>query len=103
MLESITSSGPEVGVHTLIWAETPDLLNTRLGHQVVSEFGIRVVMGIDAESSLAIIDTPAAADLADNQAMLYDEVSGRLTRFRPYALADPEWLAGLSRAAAGSS
>lgn len=101
MLEVITSSGPEVGVHTLIWAETPDLVSNKLGHQIMSQFGMRAVMRIDAASSSSIIDTPAAEGLADNQALLYDETIGRLTRFHPYSLPDPEWVAGLSRAAAG--
>lgn len=102
MLESITHSGPGLGVHTLVWSETPDAPLHRLGSRVVNEFGVRIVMGIDADSSNALIDSPAAAELADNQALLYDEGNGRLTRFRPYAMADPEWAAGLSSAAAGA-
>ena len=91
MLEAIVRDGPEVGVHTLVWSETVDLLDRRLGLAAVREFGLRVATMLGDAESEALLDTPAAAHLRPGQAVLYDEDRGRVQTFRPYRLPAPGW------------
>ena len=45
-----------------------------------------------------LIDSNYAATLHPNQALLYDEEAGRLTKFRPYVLPGVELIASLAAA-----
>jgi hypothetical protein len=91
-LEQIVRDGPSVGVHTILGSRTREALEERLSREVVRRFAIRVVGQTDAASSAALIDTPMAAQLRSTQALLYDEATSRLERFRPYGLTEPSWL-----------
>jgi hypothetical protein len=91
-LEQIVRDGPTVGVHTILGSRTRESLEERLSRDVVRRFAIRVVGQTDPASSAALVDTPIAAELRATQALLYDEVTSRLERFRPYGLTEPAWL-----------
>ncbi|MCX7620246.1 MAG: FtsK/SpoIIIE domain-containing protein [Acidimicrobiales bacterium] len=97
LLETIVHDGPEVGVHTLAWCETLPSLNRRLTKAASREFALRVAGPMNAEDSSAFIESEAAANLRQNQAVLYDEDWGRLVTFRPFAIPSPEWLANLTK------
>src|SRR5262249_50752247 len=90
-LAALLRDGPEVGVHTLLWCESVDLLHRRLGPDALREFGVRIGAAMDDDPSITLLDTPEAATLKPHQALLYDESQGRLARFRPYALPAPGW------------
>ena len=91
VLAAILRDGPEVGVHTLVWCETVELLHRRLGADALREFGVRVGSAMNDEMSITLLDTNDATRLKPHQALLYDESRGRLVKFRPYALPAPGW------------
>ena len=91
VLAAILRDGPEVGIHTLVWCESVDLLHRRLGSDALREFGVRVGASMDDDASITLLDTPDAARLKPHQALLYDEGRGRLVKFRPYGLPAPGW------------
>jgi DNA segregation ATPase FtsK/SpoIIIE, S-DNA-T family len=91
VLAAIMRDGPEVGVHTLVWCESVELLHRRLGPEALREFGVRVAAVMEDEMSVTLLDTPDATRLKPHQALLYDESRGRLVKFRPYGLPAPGW------------
>ena len=91
VLAAILRDGPEVGIHTLVWCESVDMLHRRLGADALREFGVRVGATMDDDSSITLLDTPDALGLKPHQALLYDESRGRLVKFRPYELPAPGW------------
>ncbi len=60
MLAAILRDGPEVGIHTLVWCESVDVLHRRLGADALREFGVRVGATMDDDSSITLLDTPDA-------------------------------------------
>jgi len=84
--------GPPVGVHTLLWADTPAALERTLDRQTLGEFDNRVLFQMSAADSSNLIDSPAANRLGFYRALLFSEEQGWIERFRPYALLDPDWL-----------
>ena len=91
VLAAILRDGPEVGIHTLVWCETVELLHRRLGRDALREFGVRVGSAMTDDMSVSLLDTPDATRLKPHQALLYDESRGRLVKFRPYGLPAPGW------------
>jgi S-DNA-T family DNA segregation ATPase FtsK/SpoIIIE len=91
VLAAILRDGPEVGIHTLVWCESVEMLHRRLGEEGLREFGIRVGATMDDDASVTLLDTPDAVKLKQHQALLYDECRGRLVKFRPYELPAPGW------------
>jgi hypothetical protein len=91
VLETIMRDGPEVGVHTLVWCDTVELLHRRLGAGALREFGIRIGTAMTEEDSLTLLDSPYASTLRPHHALLYDEDRGRLVKLRPYALPPDDW------------
>ncbi|MGZ4717447.1 MAG: hypothetical protein ACXWCB_12225 [Acidimicrobiales bacterium] len=91
VLAAILRDGPEVGIHTLVWCDSVDVLHRRLGADALREFGVRVGAAMDEDASITLLDTPDASRLKSHQALLYDESRGRLVKFRPYGLPGPGW------------
>ena len=56
------------------------------------EFGLRVLFQMSPTDSSTLMDTPAAAKLGRNRALLLTEESDRPEKFRPYGLPSDEWL-----------
>ena len=97
-LERIVQEGPEVGVHAVMWSKGLSSLSHQVGRGTVRAFALRVAMQMTAEDSSMLIDSNYAATLHPNQALLYDEEAGRLTKFRPYVLPGVELIASLAAA-----
>lgn len=103
VLAAVLRDGPDVGVHVVAWSSGVEALDRRLGAAAQREFALRVATRLDTESSEALLDSSAASDLRDNQAVLHDEDWGRVVRFRPFVPPPVSWLRGLAAAAAGVS
>lgn len=100
-LEAIVREGPEVGVHTLAWCDQLESLQRRFSRATTREFAIRVAMRMKADASTALIGTTYASLLRETQALLFDEESNRLTKFRPYQMPSAQFIEGLAAAAVG--
>lgn len=92
-LGTILRDGPEVGVHTIAWADTPASLQSVVDRRLLGEFGMRVALPMSEKDSKEWIDSTAAARLRAYRALLSDEEQpGGLQTFRPYDVPDPSWI-----------
>jgi hypothetical protein len=93
--------GPALGLHTIVWADTPANIDRTLDRNAMREFDYRVLFQMSANDSSNLIDSPAANKLGANRALVYSEEQGTMEKFRPYAVADGEWLGRVKGSLAG--
>ncbi len=91
-LLEILRDGPEVGIHTVIWAETIAGLARRLPAQGIRECGWRVAAKLSSDDSRAFIDSDAAASLRDHQVVVTNDDLGFSRRCTAYGQPNTEWL-----------
>jgi hypothetical protein len=91
-LAAILRDGPTVGVHVLLWADTPTNLSRAVDRSGMREFGLRVLFQMGVNDSSALIDSPAAARLGRNRALYVTEETSQPEKFRPYGLPSVQWL-----------
>jgi hypothetical protein len=84
--------GPAMGIHILVWADTPVAVERTLERAALREFDNRILFQMSANDSSNLIDSPAANKLGLNRALAYSEEQGVLEKFRPYALPTAQWL-----------
>jgi hypothetical protein len=92
-LAAIARDGPTVGVHVILWADTPTNLNRVIDRSGMREFGLRVLFQMGVNDSSALIDSPAASRLGRNRALYVTEETSQPEKFRPYGLPTQAWLA----------
>lgn len=90
-LLTVLRDGPEVGVHTLLWCETLEQLEARLGEGASRHFGLRAATVLAQADSLALLDSAYGASLRPHHALLADEDRSRLVKFRPYLMPPAGW------------
>ncbi|HWB19214.1 MAG TPA: FtsK/SpoIIIE domain-containing protein, partial [Phycisphaerales bacterium] len=90
--------GPPLGIHTLVWCDTPSNLTRALERQALRDFEQRVLFQMSAADSSNLIDSPAAARLGMHRAFFFSEEHGVLEKFRPYAFPTVEFLESLRAA-----
>lgn len=88
----ILKEGPAVGIHTVIWSDTFNNAGRWMTSQTMRELELRVAFQMSATDSSNFIDTPVAARLGQNRALLYLVETGTLEKFRPYGLPSDELL-----------
>ena len=84
--------GPPMGVHVLVWADTPVAVDRTLERTALREFDNRILFQMSANDSSNLIDSPAANKLGFHRALAFSEEQGVIEKFRPYALPPAEWL-----------
>ncbi|HEX4123260.1 MAG TPA: FtsK/SpoIIIE domain-containing protein [Tepidisphaeraceae bacterium] len=84
--------GPNEGIHTIAWADTPSSIDRTLDRTSLREFDNRVLFQMSAADSSNLIDSPMANKLGMNRALIYSEEQGLMEKFRPYALPPKQWL-----------
>ena len=89
-LAHVLREGPGVGVWTLAWCDTLTNLERAVERATVREFGLRALMQMGASDSAALVDSSAASNLGANRALLADDESGTVVKFRPIDLPDPD-------------
>ncbi len=82
----VLREGPNVGVHTVVWADTVATINRTLERSALKEFDQRVLFQMSASDSSALIDAATAGLIGANRALFYAEELGTIEKFRPYAL-----------------
>ncbi len=88
----LLTKGPEVGIHTLMWADTYSNVERWLSRQSLKEFELKILFQMNAGDSSNLIDSPAASRLGVHRALLYREETGTVVKFRPYGPPKPAWL-----------
>jgi DNA segregation ATPase FtsK/SpoIIIE-like protein len=84
--------GPALGLHFLVWCDTPASVERTLDRAALREFDHRVLFQMSANDSSNLIDSPAANKLGFHRALAFSEEQGTLEKFRPYALPNRAWL-----------
>jgi hypothetical protein len=97
LLATIVRDGPAVGIHVILWADSLANLQRAFDRQALREFGARVLFQMSSADSSQLMDGPDASRLGPHRAILHQEDLGRLEKFRPYAVPDPQWLAHLAQ------
>jgi hypothetical protein len=97
VLEGILRDGPEVGASSILCADSAVTLAQRITRATLRCCGLRVALQQPADESSLVVESTSASTLGANQALLYDEAAGRLTKFRPYALPTVDAMVRLAR------
>lgn len=92
-LAEILREGPALGIHVIAWFDTLNNVQRVLDRTALREFEMRVLFQMSANDSSALIDSPLANRLGAHRALFSSEEQGKLEKFRPYGVADGEWLA----------
>lgn len=92
LLGNILRDGPQVGVHTLVWADTFNTVNRWFDRSTLREFDLRALLQMSANDSSNLMDSPAASRLGQNRGLLYSEEQGTSEKFRPYGPPSEAWL-----------
>lgn len=85
---AVLRDGPAACIWTMAWCDTLASLERTLDRSVVREFGIRAVTQMGASDSAGLLDSSIASTLGANRAILVDEDSGVMQKFRPMDLPD---------------
>ena len=91
-LEKIVRNGPEFGVHTIIWGDSPTTVDRRLSAATAREFGWRITGRLNERDSLQI-DVEASA-LRSNHLACANVDEGRQWIVRGYAPPGTAWMNG---------
>ncbi|RYX83575.1 DNA translocase FtsK [bacterium] len=92
-LAQIVRDGPEVGVHTLAWADTVASLERVVSRRELVEWQYRVVFPMGASESNTLLDSSVAAKLQHPFAFFYDEDrASQLEKFNPYGVPNSDWI-----------
>jgi ABC-type multidrug transport system fused ATPase/permease subunit len=92
----LLSEGPSLGIHSIVWADTPISIERTLDRGSLRQFDYRVLFQMSAADSSNLIDSPLANKLGAHRALLYSEENGTFEKFRPYQLPDPQWIEKLA-------
>ena len=90
-LHELICEGPAWGFHVVTSLDSYNSVNRCLGRKAAGEFEKKVLFQMSATDSASLIDTGAAADLGLNRAIFYDEPTGTVEIFRPYAQPSLQW------------
>jgi hypothetical protein len=80
----ILRDGPGVGIHTILWVDSWGTLARFIPRQGLRDLEIRILMPMSANDSNQLIDSSAANKLEPHALLLFDEVDGKVIKFRPY-------------------
>ena len=87
--------GPAMGIHMVIWVDTPASFERTMDRSALREFDNRILFQMSANDSSNLIDSPAANKLGFHRALSYSEEQGVLEKFRPYSLPEKDWFEGV--------
>jgi S-DNA-T family DNA segregation ATPase FtsK/SpoIIIE len=93
LFASILREGSGLGVHVVLTCDTVASLQRSLDRSAMREFDWRAMFQLSQTDSSTLIDSPAAARLGPQRALLYSEELGTIEKFRPWLLPTDEYLA----------
>lgn len=94
-IATIVRDGPEVGLFTVVWADSVATIDRRLG-RMEREFGVRIAFRMSADDSMRLCDSDQGSELREREALLIDLDRGAAVKFQPSAA--PELAGSLSQA-----
>lgn len=91
-LQELISEGPGWGFHVITSVDSYNSVGRTLGRKAAGEFEKKVLFQMGAADSASLIDTGKASELGLNRALYYDEPTGAIEIFRPFAQPTREWM-----------
>jgi DNA segregation ATPase FtsK/SpoIIIE-like protein len=91
--QTVLRDGPSVGVFSIVWCDTLNNLTRFIDRQSMREFDMRVLFQMSQNDSSFLADTPVASKLGPHLAVIINEETAHVEKFRPYAWPDAGWLA----------
>jgi hypothetical protein len=84
----LLDEGPDVGIHVIAWTDGVGSLDRALRRGAAGQFDLRAVLRVPENDAQNLLESPAAARLADNRALFRNEEwpAGRVEKFKPYGL-----------------
>ncbi len=92
-LAEILKNGPQWNIHTLVWCDGYNAISRLFDRLTMREFEMRVAFQMSAADSSNLLDTPAASQLSQHRALVYNDETGEVEKFRPYGMPTDKWLA----------
>ncbi len=93
VLALLLKEGPLVGMHCVLWADTVANLQRSIDRNSLRELEWKALFQMSATDSSTLIDAPTASRLGFHRALLANEETGLLEKFRPYVFPDEAFLA----------
>ncbi len=92
MFGELIRRGPLVGIHVVVWVDTLNNAVRWLSNSLLREFENRIVLRMNQTDSASLVDSPVAASLGPDRALLYRDQTGAVEKFRPFAWPSDRWL-----------
>jgi len=83
--------GPALGYHMIISLDTYNNVNRCISRKALAEFEKKVLFQMSAADSASLIDSGKAGNLGMNRALYFNEPTGVIETFRPFAQPADEW------------
>ncbi|WP_322509143.1 FtsK/SpoIIIE domain-containing protein [Anaerolinea sp.] len=93
----IVREGPQVGVHTIVWADTYTNLSNSIERKLLTEFVFRILFQMPINDSVNLIESNLANRIGYGKAVLYDLERNFTEKFRPYTRPGESWLSLIER------
>jgi DNA segregation ATPase FtsK/SpoIIIE-like protein len=101
VLALLLKEGPLVGIHCVLWADTVANLQRSVDRNSLRELEWKALFQMSAADSSTLMDAPTASRLGFHRALLVNDESGLVEKFRPYSLPDAALLDLAARALRG--
>ncbi len=90
-LNDLICEGAALGYHFIVSLDTYNNVNRCISRKALAEFEKKVLFQMSAADSASLIDSGKASDLGMNRAVYYNEPTGVVEMFRPYAQPSAGW------------
>lgn len=80
----ILREGPSVGMRVICWVDSWGTLSRFVPRQGLRDIEIKALMQMSSNDSNQLIDASAANKLEPHAMIFYDEIDGKIVKFRPY-------------------
>ena len=90
-LNDLICEGAALGFHVIVSLDTYNNVNRCVSRKALAEFEKKVLFQMSAADSASLIDSGKASDLGMNRALYYNEPTGVVELFRPYAQPELDW------------
>jgi S-DNA-T family DNA segregation ATPase FtsK/SpoIIIE len=92
LLLRLLDEGPELGIHTILWSDGYASLERTLKRGAQTNFDLRAIFRVPENDAQNLLESTAAARLADNRALFRHEEwpLGKVEKFKPYRLPEPD-------------
>ncbi|MCM8537901.1 MAG: FtsK/SpoIIIE domain-containing protein [Lentisphaeraceae bacterium] len=88
MLSELISDGPANNTHTICWVDSWNSYSRMASRKSLNDYVHRVLFQMSQADSISLIDTAEASKLGLHTAILFDDQSGELIKYRPFLLPD---------------